>query len=510
MYVSVPTQQLVIPARRDVANLVPNLKEFDKGGKRYQALPHTIEVVRLLRNLGMDAPSPIESYYDWAGDSPFESQRVTASLLSINRRAYVLNSMGTGKTRATLYAIDYLIQQGRITRALVVAPLSTLVATWQLEVFEKFQHMTTSVLYGDKAKRLKLLAREADLYIINHDGVNVLREELMRRTDIDCLVLDELAVYRNSRSQRWKVINPFVRRAKYAWGLTGAPTPNEPTDAFGQVRLITPENVTYSFKAFKESTMRQLTQFRWVARPEANDIVFAAMQPSVRYTREDCFDLPPTTYSDRDVPLTPGAQAAYKKMLKELAVMVEGNEIIAANEGVKLFKLLQISSGFAYGQDGKAHYIGGVNRIREVFDVVEQAEGKVIVFAPFRFLVDLLEAALKRRYDVAKIHGKVAKSTRNQIFMDFQRSENIRVLVAHPATMSHGLTLTKASTIVWFAPITSLEVYEQANARITRAGQGMNTHIIHITSSPIEGKVYARLRKKASMQGALLELFKTV
>lgn len=511
IHVSTASKQLVLPKRQDVLSLLPQAKQFTAKGKPMLALPHSIGVVRLLRNLGLtNTPSPIDYHYDWGGGMPFESQKVTASLLSVNRRAYVLNSMGTGKTRATLYAIDYLMREGLIHRALVVAPLSTLIPTWDVEIFENFPHLSSCVLYGDAKKRKKLLAVPADVYIINHDGVKVLFNDIEARKDIDCIVVDELAVYRNNRSQRWKIIQPFVRRAEYAWGLTGAPTPNEPTDAYGQVKLITPERVSYSFKAFKESCMRQVTAFRWVPKAEANDIVYDVMQPSVRYTRDDCFDLPPTTYSNREVPMTPQAQAAYKKMLNELAIEVQGNEVVAANEGVKLFKLLQISSGFAYDNDGVARYIGGVNRIREVFDIIEQTEHKVIIFAPFRFLVDLLHAALARRYDVAKIHGKVSKPDRNRIFIEFQKSENIRVLVAHPQTMSHGLTLTKAATIVWFAPITSLEIYEQANARITRAGQTQQTHIVHIVSAPVEAKVYARLKNKASMQGALLELFKTV
>jgi SNF2 family DNA or RNA helicase len=148
-----------------------------------------------------------------------------------------------------------------------------------------------------------------------------------------------------------------------------------------------------------------------------------------------------------------------------------------------------------------------VKRIREVFDIIEETNSKVVIFAPFRFQVELLYAALGRRYSVAMIHGDVPKSKRNEIFIEFQKSIEPRILVAHPATMSHGLTLTSAATIVWFAPHTSLERYEQANARITRAGQKQDTYIIHLTASPAETKVYARLKNKAKLQGALLELF---
>jgi SNF2 family DNA or RNA helicase len=473
------------------------------------AVPHTIEGTRLLRNLGVTAPAPIQYYYDWAGGKPFDSQRKTADLLSTSRRAYVLNEMGTGKTRSALYAYDFLRREGHARRALIVAPLSTLVSVWENEIFENFHHLSTVVLHGSREKRKKLLAVDADCYIINHDGVAVIQEDLVKRGDLDCIILDELAVYRNARAERSKAVRPLVQAAAYAWGLTGQPTPNEPTDAYGQVRLITPESVSFSFKAYRESVMQQVSQFRWIPKQDANDTVYKLMQPSIRVTRAECFDLPPVTYSNRQVAIDPRAAKAYKTMMDELAVAVKSTSVTAANEGVKLSKLLQISAGFVYDGDGKGHYIGGLGRIKTVFEIVEESKGKLIVFAPFKFLVSLYGAALAKRYTVETITGDTPKSSRDRIFTSFQRSDAPRIIVAHPATMSHGLTLTAADTIVWTAPITSLETYEQANARITRPGQTDHAHIIHVMSTQAEAQVYARLRRKAKMQGALLELFES-
>lgn len=499
---------LVIPYRADVENIVqPAGKRFEYGGQWYLALPHNLGVVRLLRNLGLDAPSPIHHHYDWSGGSPFESQRTTADMCTVHRRAYVLSEMGVGKTRAVLWAYDYLRQMGEANKLLVVAPLSTLSTVWENEVFEVFPHLTTKVLHGDKRKRLRLLAEPADIYVINHDGVEVLHRELFARTDINAIIIDELASYRNSRALRWKNLAPLVKRAEFAWGLTGSPTPNAPTDAYGQAKLLTPESVGFSFKAFKDRTMRQVSTFRWTERPEAIAIVHEAMQPAVRFTREQCFDLPPTTYTTLSVGMSKEAKAAYKEMTDHLATQIRNHEITAANEGVKLSKLLQISAGFAYDADGHGRYIGGVDRIREIFQTIEGATGKVIVFAPFRYFVELLGAVLSKKYDTAIVHGDVPPSERTRIFTEFQKTPNIRVIVAHPGCMAHGLTLTKANTIIWASPTNSLELYEQANARITRSGQGQNTYIVHIAGTKVEQHVYARLRKKAALQGALLDLF---
>ena len=497
---------VVLPARMDVLRLVPQAKAFVAQGQNFMALPHAPETTRLLRNLGVRIPEPIRYYYDWVGTTPFATQIDTAALLTTYCRAFVLNEMGTGKTRASLFAFDFLMKLGKAKRLLVVAPLSTLGSVWEDEVFRNFHHLTTAVLHGSKAKRRQLLAGGADVLIINHDGVETIRDELTA-AKIDCVIIDELAMYRNSQTDRWKTLKPLVRQATHAWGLTGAPTPNSPTDAYGQVKLLIPENVGFSFKSFKDATMLQVSQFTWIEREDANDHVFKAMQPSIRVTRDQAFDLPPVTYSNRNVAMDPRSAKAYKDMHAEMAALIRSKEITAANEGVKLSKLLQISAGFAYDGDREGNYIGAKDRIKEVFDIIEESSRKVIVFAPFRYLTEVLAEALGKRWPVAMVHGGVTKGVRDKIFADFQHSASPRVIVAHPGTMAHGLNLTRADTIVWAAPTLSLETYEQANARITRPGQSTHAHIIHIMSTKAEAKVYSRLRNRAKMQGALLEMF---
>lgn len=497
-------KRVVIPHRADIAALIPGCT---KDGQN-MSVPYELDSVRLLRNMGLPVPSPIQYFYDWGGGKPFDSQIITADMLTVSPRAFVLSEMGVGKTRGVLYAYDYLLGAGFAGRALVSAPLSTLVSVWENEIFECFPHLQAVVLHGDRKRRLKLLEQPADIYIINHDGVEVILGELMKRTDISTLMVDELAVYRNSKSARWKALAPLARRAQWAWGMTGAPTPNEPTDAFGQVKLIAPERVSYSFTAFRDSTMKKVSTFRWVPKSDANETVLAAMQPSVRFTREQCLDLPDTTYSDRLIATDTRAQTAYAKMAKDLVLLIRGGAVKAANEGVLLQKLLQIAVGFVYDKEGNGQYIGGAERFKAVFEVAEEAEGKLIVFCPFKFMVKAMGEALSKRYSVAVINGDTAHGERAAIFAAFQKATTPRIIVAHPATMAHGVTLTAASTIVWAAPITSLETYQQACARITRAGQTKHTHIIHLMGTPVEKQVYSRLKRKDKMQGALLELFK--
>jgi SNF2 family DNA or RNA helicase len=200
-------------------------------------------------------------------------------------------------------------------------------------------------------------------------------------------------------------------------------------------------------------------------------------------------------------------------MLNKLATQIKNKEITAANEGVKMSKLLQISAGFAYDANGVGRYCGGTERFKEIFEIIEAASGKVIVLSPFRYFVELFGKVAGQlslgnpKMSVAIVHGDVAKTARDVIYSDFQKSAVPRILCAHPKTMAHGLTLTAADTVIWASPPTSLELYEQANARITRAGQTQNTLIVNISGTKMEEKVFARLKRNAALQGTLLEMF---
>lgn len=505
-----------IPFDQGIANIVPGARQHNGS----LILPHTRDTTRLARNVGHAVPAPIVTQYDWNADTPFRTQIITAALLSMQQRAYVLSEMGTGKTRATLHAANFLMLNQDIQRMIVVAPLSTLVQVWDKEVFKYFNHLSTGVLHGTKAQRLKVLAQDHHIYIINHDGVQTILPELLARTDIQLVVIDELAAFRNARTDRWKAVNmlvnggmrkgsvqPIAGRA-FAWGLTGSPTPNEPSDAWGQCRLLSPGKVPPFFKQFKRMTMTQVSQFKWIPRPEANDIVFEAMQPAVRFKRDDCVELPETSYQNRQVQLSPEQQRVYSEMMKKLKLGFQEGTVTAANEGVLFSKLLQVAAGWVYTNDRKVVSLPNQDRIDNLLEVLDEAEGKVIVFVDFIHAAEeVYNILLKSKIHASLVTGQTPANARNHIFNAFQSAAFPRVLVAHPKCMAHGLTLTAANTIVWFTPTTSLETYEQACARITRPGQMRKSLIVHLTGTPVESKLYRRLQQKASTQGSLLELF---
>lgn len=510
MIVSTATKTVVLrlanPHR--VATVVPTARLFDHGEHRdLVAVPHRLDEIRVLNNMGIAAPSPIKYYYDWPGQyAPFEAQIETSSFLTLNPKAFVLNDMGTGKTLAALWAWDYLRSQGMASKLLVVSPLSTLERTWADEVFGSFPHLTVGVLHGTKDRRLKVLAGDYDVYVINHDGLGVIQDELVARTEIDTVIVDEVATFRNAGTKRWKTVNKVCTGRARVWGLTGTPTPNSPTDAWAQCRLIAPEKVPRYFGAFRDSVMRQQGPFKWTPRPGAADVVGAAMQPAIRFTREQCVDLPPTIYQTHAVDMSKEQKAAYKDMLNKLHLEYDGGQVLAVNEAVKHNKLCQIACGVVYGTKGEEVVLPMEGRMAVLREVIENAGTKTIVFIPFRAALERVAEELRDTYTVGVIHGGVSKSARDRVFSDFMNDKDPQVLVAQPASMSHGLTLTAANTIVWWSPVSSGETFEQANARIIRPGQKHTQFLVTLEGSAVERKIYERLRTRKSMQGLLLEL----
>ncbi len=499
-----------------VTTVIPTAVVVDHKGQQLVAVPHRPDETRVLRNLGFEVPDPMPIHYKWpkvgGRFEPFNAQRDTASFLAMHSRAYCLNGMGTGKTNSALWAYDYLRRTKQVTKMLVVCPLSTLERTWADSVFNTFPHLDCVVLHGTRERRIKLLKQDVHIYIINHDGLATIADELKKRPDIDLVVIDELALARNSGTDRWKLLNTICNKQspRRVWGMTGSPTPNAPTDAWAQCRLVTPDSplVPKYFSKFRDQVMRQISPFKWIGRPEANDIIHQMMQPAIRFSLDDCTDLPEQTFITREVDMTSEQKKAYKDMLSKLATEYQGGQILAVNEAIKANKLIQIACGVAYGTGGEQVILPAKPRLDVLKETIEESEGKVIVFVPLTGALEAVAEELRKDWTVEVIHGGTSKNERDRIFAEFQKTPNPRVLVANAATMSHGLTLTAATTIVWYAPVHSNEIYEQACARVRRPGQTRTTVIVHIAGSDIERRVYKRLQDKQSMQGLLLDMMK--
>lgn len=488
---------------------IPGAKALDANG--YFAYPATLYNLQLARWIGLDVPPPLAEY-DWPGRfTPFAAQRTMANFMVVHPRSLNLSDMGTGKTLAALWAADYVMQQNPGMRTLIVSPLSTLYRVWQDAVF---QHMLGRrrcvVLHGSAAKRKKLLAEPHDIYIVNFDGVGVLRQELLKRPDIQVIVIDEASAYRDGTTKRHRVARQVLSGRAYLWLMTGTPTPNGPEDAYGLAKLVN-NAFGESFLAYRNRCMEKVSMWKWVPRPGSHEMAHRLMQPSVRFAIEDCMDLPEQLVEMRDVELSAEQQQAYDKLKHDLVLRLkEGKAITAVNEAVLRLKLIQIACGAVYDSEHEINRVNAAPRIAVLREVLGEwhAGGKVIIFAPLTSVVKLLYEELSSEYTCEVITGAVNARERAVIFRNFQEERDPRILIADPGTMSHGLSLTSATCIIWYAPTDRTELYLQANKRIDRPGQTKTNIVVQLAATKIEREIFRRLERNETMQGLVLELAK--
>ena len=483
------------------------------------AVPHNLEVVKVLRNMGIKAPSPIRYYYDWPRPARFETvfdhQYATSDFLTMHKRCFVLNEQGTAKTSATLWAIDYLMTLGKVKRVLIVAKLSTLDQVWMNEIFDVCMHRTALVLHKPSAdKRRELLSREVDFYIINHDGLKILSKELIKRLDIDLVVVDEASAYRNAQTDQYKVLEQVARNKKL-WLLTGTPCPNAPTDAWALARLVDKSRVPDYFSQFKKLTMNQVSTYKWVPKPGSHQIAFDAMQPAIRFKKSECLTLPPITYSNRACELSAEQKAAYTAMKNNLVAEAGSMQISAVNAADKVSKLRQILCG-AVKDTATGQYImlDHGPRLKVLLEGIEESSAKVLIIVPFKGIVSVLKNEVQAWHDhrgdgrrVEIVNGDVSKRDRDRIFEDFRDDDNLTELVCHPKVMAHGLNLTQADMVILYAPIYSNEETLQVLDRINRPGQKRKMSILRIVANALEQGIYAMVAGRAETQENILSLY---
>lgn len=514
--ISRATRQMVVPRNGQTVTLFPGAHALTHLAEDKLVVPHGHREFLLLQKLGYKLPNPMFYYYDWANGKPFSVQKATCASMTAHPRSYVLNDMGTGKTRAALWAWDYLRGNGLCGKLLVVAPLSTLNFVWAREVFATLPHRKCAVLHGSrKLREERLRDVSTDIYIINHDGLRVIEKELSLRTDIDVLVLDELAVYRNN-SDRSKAMRKFAVRFPWVWGMTGRPMPTEVTDVWAQCKIITPERVPTYFRQARELLMVKVNNYKFLPKPDAVAKAFDMMRPQARFSLDDVVELPDIIIPPpREIKLSDEQEKTYKKMAREFQVLVKQQVITAANAAAAMSKLLQVSCGNVYTQSPNFVTLDSTPRQQELIDILEGVEGKVLVFVPFRHTLESLSKLLTG--DPAKpetmicehtmIHGGTLPGERDKLFNEFQNTPRFKAMLAHPACLCHGITLTAARTIVWYGPIASLDIYDQANARIRRVGQTEKQQIIRFQSTPVERKFYKLLFDRQNIQEELLKMF---
>ena len=449
--------------------------------------------------------------YNWPLKNPnhtaYQHQKDTTEFLLRNKRAFVLSDMGTGKTLSALWATDILFEMNAIKRVLIIAPLTTLQLVWGYELFTNFPNRYYAIAHGTRQDCQRAMNSEAHYIILNHDSVKFRFEELYNMQG-DILIIDELTAFKNISADRHKAMKKIANRFKAVWGMTGAPTPNSPTEAYGQAKVVNPNNpdLPRYYGQYRDIVATQVALGIWIPTIHAEQMVHRVLQPAIRFTRDECLDIPPVTRQKYELEMTKEQKRLYDDMKTQMYASYDRGEITAVNAGVNLMKLLQISAGAVYDDERFVCYCDADSKLDLILEIFEElGRTKLIVVAAFVNVVLRLTEKLQSlgiRADC--VYGEV--KNRTQIIDRFQKRD-LQILIVQPQAVSHGVTLTAANTIVWHSYIQSGETHLQMNDRINRIGQTRKQYVIYLTCSKAEEKTVQRLEGKKDRSDSVLEMF---
>ena len=461
---------------------------------------------------------------------PYDHQRTAFDESRKLQNFALFMDMGTGKTKVVLDTIATTFEAGKIDLALVVAPKGV-VANWLSEIethlpdrivreivlwkpsLTKTKRAELNSLYeGDRKLRFLLMNVEA---FSTKKGVDVAKLFVERFDTF--MVVDESTTIKNRQAKRTKALCAVGRGARFRRILTGSPVTKSPLDLFSQLGFLDPEilgfNSYYTFQnryaVVQRRTMGTHSFNQVVGFQRLEELTNTLNENSFRVRKEDCLDLPDKVYMKRLVELTDEQSKAYVQM-KHLALarLSSGELSTTQNVLTQIMRLQQICLGHLTSDDGEVHELKS-NRLDELLDICEEIQGKAIIWATWTRDIRSIAEALRDRHSVqavARLHGETPDSERQQIVEDFQdlRSD-LRFLVAHPKTGGYGLTLTAASTVIYYSNSYDLELRLQSEDRAHRIGQvNKVTYIDLIAPDTVDQKIVGALRDKISIADQIL------
>lgn len=419
--------------------------------------------------------------------------------------------MGLGKTVSTLTAIDELVyDRFEVEKVLVIAPKRVADDTWTSEAkkWDHLRHLTFSKVLGTAAQREAALEAEADIYLINRENVTWLVDRLKKRWPFDMVVVDELSSFKSNQAKRFKslrAVRPLVKRFV---GLTGTPAPNGLMDLWPEVYLLDRgerlgRTITgYRDRYFYPGKRNGYTVFTWEPKEGAEDAIHQKISDiCISMKAEDYLKLPDRVVNDISIRLDPGELQKYQELEREKLMELDGTEITALSAAAVWGKLLQLANGAAYSDDGTVSVLHE-KKLDALEEIIEAAGGHpVLVFYNFRHDYDRLMERFK------KLQPRTIRTSED--IRDWNAGQ-IQLLLAQPASMGHGLNIQAGGhIIVWFGLNPSLELYQQANARLHRQGQ-KEAVIIHrlIAAGTVDEDVVKKLETKDERQESLMEAVK--
>lgn len=442
---------------------------------------------------------------------PHSYQAYSIDKIINNKKYGLFLEMGMGKTVSTLTAIEQLkYDYLEVDKVLVIAPKRVAEDTWAQEI-DKWNHLsnlTISLVLGTSKQRTEALAKDADIYVTNKENTKWICEKYRKDWPFDMLVIDELSTFKNSDSQRFKILKKQMPLINRFVGLTGTPAPNNLIDIWSQIYLIDGGERLGKYKThFRQAYFyptHQLSEnvFNWELRNGADDAIYDKISDvTVSIKSEDFLEMPERIDNVQEVKLSKKERAIYDQLKEDMVIEDEADankDIEALTSATLTQKLLQLSNGAVYTLDGTYKAIHD-KKLERLDEIIEEAQGKpILLFYSFKHDKE----RILERYDFAEeLKGD---------YMERWNNGDIKLLIAHPASAGHGINLQYGGSIaVWFGLTWNLEHYEQANARLFRQGQTETTVIHHImTENSVDQDVYKGLQNKQLGQNALMQAVK--
>lgn len=442
---------------------------------------------------------------------PHDYQRFAIQKLIELPEAGLFQDMGMGKTVTTLTAINELMyERFEINRVLVIAPKRVAEDTWitESEKWDHLQHLRISRVLGTQKQRMEALQVQADIYVINRENVTWLVDIYRKQWPFDMVVVDELSSFKSPSAKRFKSLKQIRPLIKRFVGLTGTPAPNGLLDLWPQMYLIDRgerlgKTVTgYRNRYFYPAKANGFVVYSYELRNGAEENIREKISDiCISMKAQDYLDMPELIVNDIQINLEKKEMERYKELEKEQLIEIDEEQITALNAASVYNKLLQMANGGVYADDGSVVEIHE-RKLEILEEILDTSNGQpVLVFYNFRHDYERLMKYFRK-------HNP--RTLKNQQDIKDWNLGKIPLLLAQPASMGHGLNIQAGGhIIVWYGLNWSLELYQQANARLYRQGQKHGV-IIHrlIAKGTVDEDVIRRLEKKDETQESLLESLK--
>ena len=449
---------------------------------------------------------------------PRPHQTLAAEFLADHKRAGLFLDMGLGKTVVSLTRAKELLDDFAVNKVLVIAPLRVAQDTWSRES-EKWDHLRdlrVERVLGSAAQRRAALARDADVYVINRENVVWLVEEVGKSWPFDMVIIDELSSFKSSGSKRWRCLKRVIGLSPYVIGLTGTPAPNGYIDLWPEVFLLDGGSRlgrtlgAYRTNYFTPGAHKGHIVYEWRLKPGSKDRIDKALSDlCLSMSKDDWLQLPPIINNTVIVRMNKEERAVYDHLRDEQVLPLLGGSlsdmrdfdsaIVGTTAATLSNKLLQLANGAAYDDRGQVFTVHD-RKLDALEDIRAEAHGQpIMVFYSYQHDRDRI---LSRMPDAVVMGGP-------ETIERWNRGE-IDVLLCHPASAGHGLNLQQGGhIIVWFGLPWSLELYQQANARLHRMGQGESVIVHHIVcEGTLDERVMSALGRKDATQKGLLDALK--